>query len=302
MAAKPGIGSEVMVSSMTGYGRGKAESSGISAVVEIKTVNHRFCEYHIRMPRQLMSLEDKVKKTANQYIQRGRGEIFITIEEDKPASKRLKVDWDLADQFIGLMKDVQDKYQLSSAVTIQDMLQVDSLLSLEDRPAENEELSDLVFEALTQALEALKEMRLKEGSQLLKDLENLLQKLIRSAQKVKNFAPLVVRQYKDRLEHKIRDLSDGLIDDQRAVMEAAIFADKSDINEELTRLESHAVQFQETLALDAPAGRKLDFLIQEMNREVNTIGAKANYSDITKEVVEMKSLLEKMKEQVQNIE
>lgn len=296
------IGSETMVISMTGYGRGKAENDHVRVTVEIKTVNHRFCEYNIRMPRQLLFLEDKVKKKANEYIRRGRGEIFITVEGEGLVSKELKFDWDIADQFVSLIDTVQEKYEFTSQVTLQDLLKLETVFSVEEVPAENDEVEWLLLQALTSALEDVKRMRVQEGQELAYDLETHKEKLAAIVQHVKQYAPSVVRAYKDRLAMKLNELTDGLIEESRLVTEAAIFADKCDINEELTRLESHLLQFAETLKQKDPIGRKLDFLVQEMNREVNTIGSKGNDSLITKEVVEMKSLLEKMKEQVQNIE
>lgn len=290
-----------MVISMTGYGRATSENDFIKVLVEIKTVNHRFCEYHIRMPRQLMFLEDKIKKKANEYIRRGRGEIFITIEGEGFVNKRLKLDWGMADQFFELMDQVKDKYNIQSEVTLQDFLQLESIIS-EEETMENDEIEGMIISALTGALENVKVMRVLEGNELANDLQEQLNKLQKIAENVKQYAPSVVSSYKERLTQKLTELTDGLMDESRLVTEAAIFADKCDINEELTRLESHCLQFSETLKQHEPIGRKLDFLVQEMNREVNTIGSKGNDSFITKEVVEMKSLLEKMKEQVQNIE
>lgn len=291
-----------MVISMTGYGRAKAENDLIKVMVEIKTVNHRFCEYHIRMPRQLMSLEDKVKKKANDYIRRGRCEIFITIEGDGYTTKRLSLDWGMADQFFELMNQVKDKYHIQSSITLQDFLQLKSFFSEEEETMDNDDIEAMIIHALNDALENVKAMRVQEGEELANDLQVQLNKLEQITESVKQVAPAVVNSYKERLTQKIAKLSDGLFDESRLVTETAIFADKCDINEELTRLESHSLQFSETLQQNEPIGRKLDFLVQEMNREVNTIGSKGNDANITKKVVEMKSLLEKMKEQVQNIE
>lgn len=291
-----------MVTSMTGYGRGEAENEQVKVFAEIKTVNHRFCEYTIRMPRQLLVLEEKVKKKANEYIRRGRVEIFITVEGESLVSKKVKIDWALADQYVTLMDEVKGKYNLESSITLQDMLQFESIFMTEEVPTVPVDLELLLMDSLTIALENLKQMRTQEGQELAQDLQNQLKKLAEIVEGVKNYAPSVVEQYKARLAVKLAELTDGLIEDSRMITEAAIFADKCDINEELTRLESHVQQFTVTLRHGDPIGRKLDFLVQEMNREVNTIGSKANDSAITKEVVEMKSLLEKLKEQVQNIE
>ncbi|PJN87088.1 YicC/YloC family endoribonuclease [Bacillus sp. mrc49] len=291
-----------MVTSMTGYGREESGNGQVKVFAEIKTVNHRFCEYTIRMPRQLLILEEKVKKKANQYIRRGRVEIFITVEGESLVSKKVKVDWDLADQYVELMAKVKDTYKLESPITLQDMLHLESIFMTEEVPMVPHDLEALLLKAVSGALDNLKTMRTHEGQELALDMVNQLNRFREIIAGVKNHAPRVVEKYKARLETKLADLTDGLIEDSRIVTEAAIFADRCDINEELTRLESHVQQFSATLSENEPIGRKLDFLVQEMNREVNTIGSKANDSLITKDVVEMKSLLEKLKEQVQNIE
>ncbi|MGE7876995.1 YicC/YloC family endoribonuclease [Peribacillus muralis] len=291
-----------MVTSMTGYGRDEAGNGQVNVFAEIKTVNHRFCEHTIRMPRQLLVLEEKVKKKANQYIKRGRVEIFITVEGESLVTKKVKVDWDLADQYVSLMAEVKGKYKLESSITLQDILQLESIFMTEEVPAVPRDLEVLLLEAVSGALENLKKMRTHEGQELALDMINQLNRFGEIVAGVKNHAPSVVEKYKTRMEIKLAELTDGQIEDSRIVTEAAIFADKCDINEELTRLDSHVRQFSATLSQNEPIGRKLDFLVQEMNREVNTIGSKANDSLITREVVEMKSLLEKLKEQVQNIE
>lgn len=291
-----------MVVSMTGYGRGMAENARMKVTVEIKTVNHRFCEYHIRMPRQLLILEDKVKKKANEYIRRGRVEIFISVEGEALLAKRLKLDWTLADQYIEAMNELKGKYGLNSAPSVQDLMQVGEIFSVEEEHAENEDLEIMILAAAETALKNVEIMRLGEGGELKNDLMKQLEKISSIAGGLRKYAPAVSEQYKERLKAKMSEFTSGIIDESRLLTEVAIFADKADINEELTRLESHLLQFSGTLGKNEPIGRKLDFLVQEMNREVNTIGSKANDSTITKEVVEMKSLLEKMKEQVQNIE
>ncbi|MFJ5622173.1 YicC/YloC family endoribonuclease [Peribacillus loiseleuriae] len=291
-----------MVVSMTGYGRGKAEHDTIKVTVEMKTVNHRFCEFVIRLPRQLLVFEDKLKKKANECIRRGRAEIFITVEGEGLVSKKLKLDWELSDQFFSLMDKVKKKYQLDTSVNLHDVLQLEELLSVEEEPTENKDMEQVLFVAFMEALEQLKKMRLQEGVELHNDLQGQLGKFQVVVDELKKYAPSVGNQYRERLVQKLTDFTNGLVEESRLLTEAAIFADKADINEELTRLESHKIQFLDTLEHTEPIGRKLDFLVQEMNREVNTIGSKANDSIITKNVVEMKSLLEKMKEQVQNIE
>jgi uncharacterized protein (TIGR00255 family) len=296
------IGSGAMVRSMTGFGTGKAERDQIRVTVEIKTVNHRFCEYSVRMPRQFLALEDRIKKRANEYIRRGRAEIYINLEGEELVSKKLLIDWDLANQLFTVMETASAKYSIPTTLTLQDLLQLEGLVSVAEEPAKNGDIEDLLIKALTEALEKLTCMRQQEGNQLKHDLQNQIDKIRAITQELITYAPSVINQYREKLSGKLIEWTEGKLDESRLVTEVAIFADKADINEELTRLESHFIQFAETLELEEPIGRKLDFLVQEMNREVNTIGSKANDAQITKNVVEMKSLLEKIKEQVQNIE
>lgn len=286
---------------MTGYGQGKRQTDTFSITIEVKTVNHRFTEYFLRIPKQFLKLEDKIKKTLNQYIKRGRIEVYATIEQTGSKQKKIRVDWDLLDEFYRSMTEVKEKYMLSSEPGLKDLLN-DDVFAIVEVDEDDEWLDELIIEATNEAGKELQMMRLAEGKELEKDLFKQLGLLTECLNRLYDLAPNVVKQYEDRLRKRMEEYADGHIDESRIITEVAIFADKADINEELTRLASHRNQFQLTLSLDDAIGRKLDFMIQEMNREVNTIGSKANDSTIAGEVVEMKGLLEKMKEQVQNIE
>lgn len=287
---------------MTGFGRSKKESQSYSVTVEIRSVNHRFSEFVIRMPRQLLKIEDKLKKKMAEQIKRGRVEVFVTIEGSGAFHRSIQVDWDLLDQYYQYIEQIQQRYQLNDFISLSNLLNREEFVSIEEESDRNEELEQLVTSAVEEAVEQVIEMRKIEGEALKRDLEAQLQRLGTIVFKVSEFAPTVVQQYQERLEKKFQEFFQGEIDQNRILTEVGIFADKADINEELKRLESHLQQFQQTLKEQETVGRKLDFLVQEMNREVNTIGAKANHSSIAQQVVEMKSLLEKMKEQVQNIE
>jgi uncharacterized protein (TIGR00255 family) len=290
-----------MVKSMTGFGRSQKESNDLLLTVEIKTVNHRFCEYHIRMPRQLLKIEDKIKKQLN-AIHRGRVEVFVTLGGNGAVHRKVNIDWLLLEESYQYILKIKEKYMLQADVSIHDLLQREEWLQVEEVDLGNEELEKLVNVTVEEAANQLMAMRVAEGKELETDIRKQLLILEGTINEVKQYAPLVVKQYKERLAKRLNDYLSGAFDEQRVITEVAIFADKADINEELTRLHSHIRQFEQTLTESEPIGRKLDFLLQEMNREVNTIGSKANDSKIAKEVVEMKSLLEKVKEQVQNIE
>lgn len=291
-----------MVVSMTGFGRSRNESEKFVVTVEIKTVNHRFTEYNIRMPRQLLKIEDKLKKKIGEYVSRGRVEVFITIEGTGAVKSKIHVDWILIDEYFDSIQKMKEKYNLPGEISLQDLLSRQDFISIHEEESSNEELVSMVMSAIENAAIHLKQMRLTEGSALEKDVEAHLMDLENKVQQLNSYTPIVVKHYSDRLRKRMEEFSNGLLDEARMVNEVAIFADKADINEELTRLQSHIAQFYKNLKLNDSNGRKLDFLLQEMNREINTIGSKANDSGIATEVVEMKSLLEKMKEQVQNIE
>lgn len=291
-----------MVVSMTGFGRSKKESSSFSVLVEIKSVNHRFCEYLLRMPRQFLKLEDKVKKRLSEHIHRGRVEVYITIEGSGIFKQKLNVDWDLLEEYFQTIQKIKQKYSLTGDISIQELLKRDDMIHIEEEESGNEEFEHLLFEAIDEAAIQLRNMRVAEGKDLYRDVDNQLQALEMVASKVRELAPKVAELYHERIQKRVQEFLEGQLEEARILTEVAIFAEKADINEELTRLLSHIKQFKETMQLNEPVGRKLDFLLQEMNREANTIGSKANHSSIAKEVVEMKSLLEKMKEQIQNIE
>ncbi|MFJ5713367.1 YicC/YloC family endoribonuclease [Neobacillus sp. NPDC093127] len=291
-----------MVISMTGFGRGKAESDSFSVNVEVKTVNHRFCEMNIRLPRQLLKIEDKIKKKLNQHIRRGRVEVYVSVEGEGVVTRKVHVDWKLVEEYYQFIKQAHEKFGIEGTITLQDLLNRSDLLHIEESEAGNEELEKLVLTATEEAVVLLKEMRSAEGEELKKDLLAMLTQLEANVFELQKFTPFVVQSFKDRLTKRMQEFVNGQIDDTRILTEVAVFADKADINEEITRLKSHIQQFMQTINEQEPIGRKLDFLIQEMNREANTIGSKANDSNIAKKVVEIKSLLEKLKEQVQNIE
>lgn len=291
-----------MVVSMTGFGRGKAESGSYSVNVEVKTVNHRFCEMNIRLPRQLLKIEDAIKKTLNKNIRRGRVEVFVNLEGEGMITRKIHVDWQLLDEYIETINQIKQKLGVEGTVTLQDLLNRSELIHIEENEADNEELDILVLQAVEDAVVQLKHMRMSEGEELKKDLLAILAQLDRNVGELQVLAPLVVQSFKERLTKRIQEFIIDQIDETRILTEVAVFSDKADINEELTRLRSHIQQFGQTLNESDPIGRKLDFLVQEMNREVNTVGSKANDSRIAQKVVEMKSLLEKLREQVQNIE
>ncbi|NQD64803.1 YicC family protein [Bacillus haikouensis] len=291
-----------MVVSMTGFGRSKMDSGLHTITVEMKSVNHRFHECTIRLPRQLMKLEDKIKKQVSEFIKRGKVDIFITITGDGLVHRNLHIDWKLIRDYYQLVHEIKDRFSLKGEVELNQLLSREEFIMIDEMEEENEGLDQLVLQAVMQASCELKEMRMKEGNSLKEDFLTHLNHFEQKVSELSSFAPNVVTQYRERLRKKMMEYSEGAIDDNRLLNEVAIMADKSDITEELTRLNSHILYFHSTLNRNEPVGRKLDFMLQEMNREVNTIGSKANDSSITTLVVELKSTLEKLREQVQNVE
>ncbi|WP_226681205.1 YicC/YloC family endoribonuclease [Sutcliffiella horikoshii] len=291
-----------MVKSMTGFGRAEAKQGSYQVLVEMKSVNHRFCEINIRMPKQFLAMEEKMKKVVNSYLQRGRIEMFITIEGQDIHDKHLNVDWELLSAYIDSIHKVKDRYQISGSIEINDILKLENVFTIMETQKEMEAIEELLQEQVHSASKQLVAMRAAEGEQLKKDIITHLTFIEKMSEQLAKLGPTVVEAYRLRLEKKLKEYLGSQIDEQRILAEAAIFADKADINEELKRINSHLGQFTQSLQSLDPVGRKLDFLVQELNREVNTIGSKANDANIANLVVEMKACLEKIKEQVQNIE
>ncbi|MCG7312139.1 YicC family protein [Priestia flexa] len=291
-----------MIRSMTGFGRGRADNEVQAVTVEMKSVNHRFCEITVRMPRQLMEIEDKIKKIIQTYIKRGRVEVFVTISGEGLAKKTLQTDWELLGEYMKAFQEISERHQLSKSVEIQDILHMPDVMTTSEEEVDQTSIHQLVFTAVEQAVGQLLTMREKEGQELYQDLVQHLTNIQQLRDEVESLAPTVSEQYEDRLRKRLTDYLEGAIDEQRVLAEVAIFAEKADVNEELTRIHSHLTQFFQTIDTTDVIGRKLDFLVQELNREMNTIGAKANNGKIAQCVIDMKTQLERLKEQVQNIE
>lgn len=291
------------VVSMTGYGRGEIESDGIRIITEIRTMNHRFLDMVIRLPNGWMALEDLIRKQVQHTIKRGRADIFVTIEGLKPPERKAEVDWNLLESFIQAGKALKEKWGIHSELTMADLINKPELWLIDEVKPSVEEYEESVLASVETALQSLKTMRRQEGVHLSLDLMKRVAQLDDYLEEMEKIAPKVSEHIGNKLRKRLEEwLGHSDIDLDRIVTEAAIWAEKADITEELTRLKSHIDQFRKTLKKEEPVGRKLDFLIQEMNREINTIGSKANLQAISTYVVECKSELEKMKEQVQNIE
>ena len=292
-----------MIRSMTGFGRGVSQGQGKEFLVEIKTVNHRYSDIFIKMSRQLTFLEDRIRTAVGKSLSRGKIDIFINYTNVSEDSKSVFLDEELAKAYISSVQLLRDKYELKDDISVSLIARFPDILRVERIEEDEEQLWGLLKTALESAIEALLAMRENEGQKLKTDLLEKTLYMEGVINEIKVRAPEVVKEYKLKLQNRIKDLLEQqTIDEGRLEMEIAIFADRCSIDEEFTRLESHISQVRQTLDLKQPVGRKLDFLVQEMNREINTIGSKANDLNIGKSVVELKSELEKVREQIQNIE
>ncbi len=292
-----------MTRSMTGFGRGEYKSEKQDFLIEIKTVNHRYSDLFLKLPRQLSFLEDKVRETISKSISRGKIDVYVSYDEHGDDSRSVQIDEPLAKAYIKSIETLRDNFNLRDDISVSLVARFPDVLKIEKTEVDEDETWQGFKKALDAALESLVKMREVEGEGLKKDMVERASYIKGIVKIIEDYSPQVVRDYKQKLENRLKELLDQqVVDESRIAMEVAIFADRCSINEELVRLNSHIKQFKQTLDMDQPVGRKLDFLVQEMNREINTIGSKANDIEIAKHVVEIKSEIEKIREQVQNIE
>lgn len=292
-----------MISSMTGFGRGEVTANGYQIICEMRGVNHRFFDFNLRISRRYNSLEDRVREKVKQRIVRGRIEISFNIEKTGDTARNIKVDNDLAMIYYKSLKDLAEILQISPDLNVIDVFRLPEVFSLEEKDADLEDLWIGMDAALDAALENLIAMREKEGRSLAADILERNAVIMATVARIEERTPQVVKDYAERMRKRINDIqSDVSLDENRLMQEVAIFADRVSIAEETVRLKSHCDQMEQLLASPDPVGRKGDFVIQEMFREVNTIASKANDLDISKMAVDLKAELEKMREQIQNIE
>lgn len=289
--------------SMTGYGRGSLERDGRELTLELKTVNHRFLDLNIRLPRALLFLEDGLRKGLNARLSRGHVDVFINYRNARDDAREVTLDGALLKAYAKAMDDAAALLpEMKSDASLTRLVTMPDVLTVSEKAEDQDTVSALCADVLSLACDALEQMRAREGESIGSDLSAKVDNLERIAGEIAQRAPGVVKDYQQRLSDRIAELLQSPPDPQRLAQEVAIFADRAAIDEELVRLSSHFAQFRQLLAADEPVGRKLDFLVQEMNREVNTIGSKASDLEIGKRVVEAKAEIEKIREQVQNIE
>ncbi|MGD0021315.1 MAG: YicC/YloC family endoribonuclease [Smithellaceae bacterium] len=291
-----------MIKSMTGYGRAEEVFQGRHIVVEAKSVNHRFLEISLRLPSVFLPLELEYKKKIGEKFKRGRIEVFIRLEEGGGASET-GLNLDVAHNYFNILNRLKKEFGFKEAINLKMLTGFRDIFSAETEPQLSPDFLRQVETSLQDALKMLMKMRQEEGFALCRDMEGRLESIKDILKAINLRAPQVVLEYQRRLTEKIRDLTRGCeLDDIRLAQEVALMAEKSDITEEIVRLQSHLSQFTVLLQSDEAEGKKIDFLLQEMNREINTIGSKSNDAEITRQVIETKSELGKLREQAQNIE
>ncbi len=292
-----------MIRSMTGFGQGHGQAGAEAIGVEVRSVNGKFCDVKPHLPRELGALEAELMKTVRSRVQRGVIDIHVRRSGTDQRTTQPRLDLSLASAYASALRELKMRLMLDGEPTVSDISALDGVISLVETPPDLGAAAQALRTALDQALTAHDELRRQEGEALRKDLAARLDSVERNVAAVRELAPQSVEALRDRLAIRVAELSRGTqIDPLRLAQEVAFFADRTDVSEELTRLASHLQQMRALLVQDAPAGRKLDFLLQETNREVNTIGSKAQHVGIAGHVVELKAELERIREQVQNIE
>ncbi len=292
-----------MVTSMTGFGRGKALSDELNITVEIKSVNHRYFEYSSRIPRAFQFLDDSLKTLCQKKISRGKIELSVQYEDTSSNSVELAVNKSYADAYISALHKFAKDYKLKDDIKASAIVGNSDIFTVKKRDLNEELVKDLAFRATEEAIDNFIGARAVEGERLVADVKGRADYILKQVDFIETRSPETVKEYREKLEQKIKELiGDIKVDEQRLLTETAIYADKIAVAEETVRLRSHIDSLCSLLDEGGVIGRKLDFIVQEMNRETNTIGSKCQDMDITKVVVEIKSEIEKIREQIQNIE
>ena len=288
---------------MTGYGRGQATVDGTDILVEIKSVNNRYYDFSARLPRMYGYLEEKLKTFMNGSISRGKIEVSVSIYNSGSKSEEISINLDVANGYINALREANQSLGLTDDITLSHVSRFPEVFIVKKIIEDEESVWNNIKPVAEEAVAKFVAMRETEGEKMKEDLSSRLDFILSKVEEVEKISPTTTENYRNRLYQKLKDvLSDNNIDEQRILTEAAISSEKVAVDEETVRLRSHISQFRELLETDEPVGRKLDFLVQEMNRESNTIGSKAQDIAITKIVVDGKSEIEKIREQIQNIE
>lgn len=291
--------------SMTGFGKSLQESEKYQIEVEVKSVNHRFLDIQVRNPRQLNSYEQAIRNTIKEVLQRGRVEVYVTLKEKGDNNKEVVMHWDLIQQLVtDMQKEAQERFgtELPATAILERMTENEAFIEIREKQTEDTTLEPALLTAIREAALANASSRQKEGTGIQQVLTENREGLALKITELSQFVEEYEQDYRQRFEKKLTDYLGGEVDQERLLTEMTILIERGDIHEELDRMEIHLQAMAELVASDNPVGRELDFLIQEMNREVNTIGSKSSPIEIKNVVVQMKTIIEKIREQVQNVE
>lgn len=292
-----------MIKSMTGFGRCEVQEADRKITVEMKSVNHRYLDVNIKMPKKLNFFEAGIRNELKNYIQRGKVDIFITYEDFTESNVCVKYNKELAGEYLTYLKQMAADFSLDDDVRVSLLSRFPEVLTMEEQTIDEDALWHLLSKALRGAAENFVETRIKEGEHLRDDLIEKLQGMQTHVAFITERSPQIIAEYKQKLEDKVKELlEDAKVDENRLLMEVTIFADRVCVDEELVRLDSHITTTKDTLIAGGSIGRKLDFIAQEMNREANTILSKSNDLEISNRAIELKTEIEKVREQIQNIE
>jgi uncharacterized protein (TIGR00255 family) len=292
-----------MLKSMTGFGRAEGATTLGKVIVESRSVNHRYCDINIKLPKRLSLFENRIKELLRSQVSRGRIDVSVRLDSVGEEKVQLSADLDLAEQYYRVLHELKERLQLKDDVTLALLAGAKDLITAKEESGDIEPYWQEVLPILNQSFKNMDDMKRLEGESLAKDLRQRLEHIAQQLQVIKQQFPSRLKAAFTRLHDRLRSLLEGMeTDPMRFQQEVAFLAERTDITEEIVRGESHLVQFGTLIEANEPAGRKMDFLLQEINREVNTVSAKANDAEISQNVVEIKSELEKIREQVQNIE
>lgn len=292
-----------MARSMTGFGRCEATINGREIVVEIKSVNHKFFEFFCRTSRGYSFLEERLKSAVNSRISRGKIDIFVSVSVPEDTQANVTVNHNLAAGYVSALKELSETYEVPFDVTASVLSRYQDILTVHKTPEDEDEVWEAVLPALNDALERFIAMKKSEGDRLKADVLSRAENILSIVEKIEERSPQTVKEYEARLKEKIIDFLQGAaVDEQRLLTEVAIFSDKVAVAEETVRLRSHIEELKKALDSDGAVGRRLDFIIQEMNREANTIGSKVSDAELAHRVVDIKVEIEKIREQIQNLE
>jgi uncharacterized protein (TIGR00255 family) len=297
-------GGVVLIKSMTSFGRAQSEEGkDLCFSIEMKSVNHRYLDINIRMPRTMLALEEKIRNIISKKLNRGKIDVFINYKNYGNNVGKANLNMKLAKEYYECLRQIQSELNIIDDISVTKIARLPEVITLEDSEEDLDNVFNKIHPLVERALDLMGEMRIREGEKLKVDIISKIQMIENFVGDIENVADSIPKNYKKKLEERLEELLSGVdIDESRIALEVAILSDKAAVDEEITRLRSHLSQMKSTLDLNEPIGRKLDFIIQEMNREANTIASKATDINMTNTVIEIKNTIEKIREQVQNIE